>query len=272
MPLQLLIVGHLDRAEAKPLAKFLPRVLQPADVRRFAELQLALDALHGATWIPDLIVVIQSWPDEHSAEQIDQLNRLAPLARCVVCYGSWCESDGRTRQLWPLAVRVPLRSAMSRLLTEWQLLNGQSVRVMPMSGSREETYGVDHPALVPGAPVDVAVDSPDPEYRRYLCELLESVGHRIAPLDESRLDERSLIHVVDLDPWEESRRITVVNLKRRHPADRIVGLMNLPDPAASKELQDLGIAAVLPKLGSQQTILDAISPVGKSEKAFLELS
>lgn len=259
MPLQLLIVGQMDRAEARPLAEWLTQMLQPADVRQFPNLQRALDDLNGTPWIPDLVVIIQSWPDEHSADQIDQLSRLAPLARCVVCYGSWCESDGRTRNQWPLAVRVPLRSATSRLLNEWKLLHGEAVRAVPMSASREEAFGIDHPALVPSGPVRVIVRSPDPEYRHYLCELLVNVGHSIVSDTHHGLQTASLVQLIDLDPWDESRRGEVVTFRGDRPIDRMIGLTSFSSPTVTTELLGLGIAAVLPKLGTQQMILDSLA-------------
>lgn len=259
MPLQLLIVGQLNRAEARPLAEWLTQVLQPADVRRFPDLQPALDDLNGSTWIPDLVVIVQSWPDEHSTEQIDRLRQLAPLARCVACYGSWCESDGRSRNQWPLAVRVPLRLATSRLLNEWKLLHGETVRAVPMSASREEAYGIDHPALVASGPARVIVRSPDPEYRNYLCELLANIGHSIVSGTNDRLQTASLVQLVDLDPWDESRRRELMTFRDERPIDRFIGLMSFPSPNVTTELLGLGIAAVLPKLGTQQMILDSLA-------------
>ena len=267
MPLQLLIVGHTDRAEASPLADWMSHALQPANVARHASLGEALDQLAGGDWIPDLIVVVQSWPDEVTRQEIDRLSRFAPLARWVVCCGSWCESDGRTRDLWPLAVRVPLRSAMSRLQHEWRLLCGENVASLPMSASREETFAIDHPE--PGGGVaarslSVIVCSPDPEYRRYLHELLVQAGHTVdceVGAKRDRVDANSppRVFLLDVDPWSEQQRADVLELSDRFPNDRIVGLMSLPSPEATAELMELGVVDVLPKLGDQQRIVDTIA-------------
>jgi hypothetical protein len=285
MPLQLLIVGRTERAEALPLAEWMSRALQPADVRQYAELGGALEQLAAGSWIPDMVAVVQCWPDEMTRHEIDGLFRFAPLARCVVCYGSWCESDGRNRDLWPPAVRIPMRSAMSRLHHEWRLLCGETVAPLPMSASRDETFGIDHPELDGGlmpSPASVMINSPDPAYQRYLCELLARAGHSPinmahAPLHSGRAPLPDGVPIetptaanpapsallLDLDPWDEQRCEVVRRLRLRFPDTAIIGLMSLPTPEAMDEatLKEFGIVEVLPKLGHQQRILDAVARV-----------
>ena len=279
MPLQLLIVGQTDRAEALPLAEWMSHALQPANVERHAGLDAALEQLAAGDLIPDLIVVVQSWPDEVTRQEIDRLSRFAPLARWVVCCGAWCESDGRTRDLWPLAVRVPLRSAMSRLQHEWRLLCGENVAPLPMSASREETFAIDHPEPgggVAAGSLPVIVRSPDPEYRRYLQELLVRAGYVVeceVGTNEDRADAGSPLRIclLDLDPWNEQRQADVRELRNRFPNDRIVGLMSLPSPEATAELMELGVVDVLPKLGDQQRIIDTIAHGACSEAVGMVL-
>lgn len=258
MVLQLLIVGLTERPEALPLADWMAQHLRPAETKAFASLAEALLQLRSQAWNPDLVVIVQSWSDEHSRDEIDQLSRLAPLARWVVCYGSWCESDGRTRDLWPLAVRVPLRSAEARLAHEWRLLNGASVLPLPMSASREEAFGVDHAKLVGVERAAViAVSSADAEYQHYLTELLSGLGHTVVqPSDEFGSPD---VWLLDLDPWEQQQRSSVQQIRTRKPNAVMVGLMNLPAPELTRELLEIGMIEVLPKLGSQQHLLESIS-------------
>ncbi|MBC8114725.1 MAG: hypothetical protein H7062_10135, partial [Candidatus Saccharimonas sp.] len=176
--LSLLTIGQMNRAEAKPLTEWLANALQPADAKHFVDLSTALRDASLATSIPDLVVIVQSWPDEFSPSEIASLFVFAPLARVVVAYGAWCESDGRNRHLWPLAVRVPLRSAAARIEREWRLLHEErGLEPLPLSASREEAFAADHPPLAKtSSPQTVLVVSPDPAYRRYLNELLASGG------------------------------------------------------------------------------------------------
>jgi len=258
MLLQLLIVGHTERAEASPLAGWIAQHLRPAQTRFCSSMDEALAQWRAQEWNPDLVVIFQSWPDEYSPVEIDQLSRLAPLARWVVCHGSWCESDGRTRDLWPLAVRVPLRSAESRLTHEWQLLNGAPVASLPMSASREEAFGVDHEGLQNAErPVTVAVSSADPEYQRYLTEFLARLGHTVVDDADDVADPS--VWLIDLDPWDEQRRDSIRQIRAYFPGPSLIGLMNLSAPELTEELLEMGVAEVLPKLGSQQQILDAVA-------------
>ena len=256
MPLQILIVGQTDRTEALPLRDWMFQTWQTANVSQYATLRQALGELAAGSWIPDLIVVVQSWPDEQTSAEIDQLSRFAPLARSVVCYGSWCESDGRTRDLWPLAVRISLRSAASRLAREWRLLCGDDVSSFPMSASREESFAVDHPGLRRGkAPVSVVVKSPDPEYRRYLSEFLVSAGHNVLSKEGLKHGSQPCVVLFDVDPWDDRRRM---ELQDQCSGDVILGIISLPCPELTANLIELGMIEVLPKLGDQQRILNAI--------------
>lgn len=265
---QLMVTGDLARAEAAELQAWILRTIPQESRQHFHSLADGLRTLEKAIWIPDLVVFIQSWPDEYTRQEIDQLGRLAPLARWLVAYGSWCESDGRTRDIWPLAVRVPLRSAVTRLQREWQGLCEPSGFPLLMSASREETFAADHPLIEPQAPAShVAVCSPDGEYRRYLMELLHLNGQTAivseppsdSPLSDSiPRQERPPVILFDLDPWGEERRSALRDLQAAHPHARILGLMNLPCPEEVAHLHEIGVDMILPKLGDQQRILEQL--------------
>ena len=266
MPISLLTIGQTDRAESRPLAEWLAASLQPADTRHFRDLTAALEETSRTNWIPDLIVVVQSWPDEFSPSEIASLFAFAPLARVVVAYGAWCESDGRNRHLWPLAVRVSLSSAAARIEREWRLLNEQSgLEPLPLSASREEAFAADHPPLAKtSSPQSVLVVSPDPAYRRYLHELLASAGHTVCrydvpiPVDASIPLVTPTAILFDGDPWDKAVATRLRSFQRQHPATNIITLMNQPhaNQEATDFISDTG--TVLPKLGDQSSILNAI--------------
>jgi hypothetical protein len=252
MPLQILIIGDQHRAEALPLTEWMSATFQSANVLYESDITLALRKLQETHLIPDLVVVIESHPDEYSSPQIDQLTILAPLARWVVCYGDWSESAGRTRDIWPMAVRIPMRSAQQRLQQEWNLLCGKFVSPLPMSGSREEVFGADYqwrPQQTQRA--TVLVDSPDPEYWRYLFEFLTDCGHAVVAAE----DESPDVILFDLDPWGDMRQQVLALLQDQYPGVPVIGLMSLPLPSLVDELE----IQLVPKLGNQQAILDAMA-------------
>ncbi|HEY4262758.1 MAG TPA: hypothetical protein VGM98_21545 [Schlesneria sp.] len=252
MSLQILIIGQTNRDEAQSLIEWIPATLHGAQFTKHLGMERAVVELAQARQIPDLIVVIQSHLDEYCQRDIDELGRLAPLARWVVCSGSWCESEGRTRQLWPLAVRVPLRSATLRLFDEWRMLCGENVKQLPLSGSREEAFDADHgPLRQSMIAISVLVDSPDAEYTRYLRELLVESGHAVLADGASGVPSPQVI-LCDLDPWGPVRQQRVEHLQVQHPHAQVVGLMSRP------EVEVIDEYPVIPKLGSQQQILDAV--------------
>jgi hypothetical protein len=89
--------------------------------------------------------------------------------------------------------------------------------------------------------------------------LLANIGHSIVSGTNDRLQTASLVQLVDLDPWDESRRRELMTFRDERPIDRFIGLMSFPSPNVTTELLGLGIAAVLPKLGTQQMILDSLA-------------
>jgi hypothetical protein len=248
MSLQILIIGQTNRAEVQSLMEWIPATLHGARLTQHLGMEQAVCDITQTQQIADLIVVIQSHLDEYCQRDLDELGRLAPLARWVVCSGAWCESEGRTRNLWPLAVRVPLRSAPLRLLDEWRMLCGENVKPLPLSGSREEAFDADHgPLRKATVSISVLVDSPDAEYARYLRELLVESGHEVAASDPS-----PQVILCDLDPWGPARQQSAEHLQLRYPHAQLVGLMSRPEVEVVDEYP------VIPKLGSQQQILDAI--------------
>ena len=261
MPVNLLIVGQTDRAETSPFSERLRASLQPAASREFRDLATSLHQLESESWIPDLVVVIQSWPDEFSRRDVERLVTFAPLARIVVCYGAWCESDGRNQGVWPVAVRISLHSAATRLEREWRLLHNQpGVEPLALSASRDEVFAVDHPALLHSAiSRRVMVVSPDPAYRQYLEELVSDAGH-VVETDSGEAAKSQIPPVVlfDADPWNEDRHVELCRLRNEGPLRRIIALQNLPQTDVETKLLVAGVAEVLPKLGDQQRLLRAV--------------
>lgn len=97
-------------------------------------------------WFPDFVVVCQHWPDEFTERDVRRLMGLYPLARVSCCYGPWCQSDGRSRDIWPFAVRVPVCSAAGRIGRELEVLAGLR-RPLPLTASRDEVFLFDTPVL-----------------------------------------------------------------------------------------------------------------------------
>ena len=239
----ILVVGRTDRDEFQPLLGWLTdRVCRGHRCVMAGDLS-TVRAQFSHDEFPDLIVVLQSFPDEFTQQDVQNLFAFAPLARVVVSYGAWCESDGRNHAIWPLSVRIPVWSAESRILREWQLIQTPGEQVpLPWSASREEIFAADHPWLTLGGdPQKVLLDSPDPSFRQYLVERLTANGHQV-------VQDQPTVTMFDADPWGTARAAALSELRLKHPQAEIVALANLVQPPLIADLSRYGVRKVLPKL------------------------
>ncbi len=98
-----------------------------------------LSPVHVTDLPAGLIVACQTWSDEYTAGDVAAILSAAPLARVLCAYGRWCDSDGRTRDIWPLAVRVPVSEFEARLQRELRVLQGTAAP-LPLTASRAEIF------------------------------------------------------------------------------------------------------------------------------------
>jgi hypothetical protein len=146
--LALLVVGNVFSREMSCVER---RVEESArhggDVRIASSVSDAIAKCVADAWHADLIIVCQLLPDEYSPVDLRALLRTFPLARLVCCYGPWCASDGRTRDVWPLAVRVPAEFGARRIDLELQVLSGDRWP-LPLTASRDEIFAFDPDAEI----------------------------------------------------------------------------------------------------------------------------
>lgn len=109
------------------------------DARFAASLPTTGEASAADDWFPDLVLVCQHWPDEFTERDMLRILALYPLARLTCCYGPWCQSDGRSRDIWPLAARVPVQAAAERIARELEVVAGTR-RPLPLTASRDEVF------------------------------------------------------------------------------------------------------------------------------------
>jgi hypothetical protein len=212
-----------------------------------------LAALVGAEgWHPDLIVVLQSWPDQFSENDVHKLLALCPLARIVCCFGPWCDSDGRTRSIWPLAVRIPIAAARGRLIRELALLDNDNdpAAPLPLTASRAEIFDNDSRAPADKSPENVrataaAVISPDRPFRRMLEAAARDWGYRV---HESSQGDAPAVIFFDADPWDVQRMIILRTIREAHPQAKLVACAGFPRPDLGTALRENGADDVWFKL------------------------
>jgi hypothetical protein len=142
-PLIVLAVGDLSTQELQPVRALVDILAERgSDVHYAADLSPKRLSDGCGDWFANLVLVCQHWPDEFSEPDVRRLLTRHPLARIVCCYSPWCESDGRTRTTWPLAVRVPIRCAVERIDRELEVL-GDKRAPLPLTASRDEIFRFD---------------------------------------------------------------------------------------------------------------------------------
>ena len=219
---------------------------------------------------PELVVICQTWSDQFSAEEIQGLIAWLPFARFIGCYGPWCDSDGRTRELWPLAVRIPAAQAVSVVaesLRELQSpapsrsaspgMKGTSLAVrsvrLPLTASRAEIFAAryGHPTAASLQSLAVAVNSPDRAWREMIEKHVRGCHGQILPGDleaVATLPRQPDWLVWDADPQEPSRSRELDQWRLAFPRLRVLACVGFPREDLTQSLRQSGVDVVWPKL------------------------
>lgn len=234
--------------------------IRPAEHKNVLQLSSLVRILETGHATFDLIVVYQNRPDEFLRSEVDRLFSAAVLTRIVCVYSSWCESDGRTRDVWPFAVRVPIDRAEKRLQQEVSVLLGER-EPLPATASRDESFqfdfGINSQTSYANDDRHVFVITPDRRYGETLTALLHRNFPRVtwfAELDELRkssswYDSPSLV-LFDIDPWSETHHKHLTALKESVTDCVLFAIANYPRNQDRKSLAEFGFSGVLPKLAS----------------------
>jgi hypothetical protein len=147
-----LVVGDLFSPDMRSVERRVEELARDnCDVRVVPNVAEALAKSAADSCQPDLVIVCQHWPEEYTVADVRQILGAFPLGRLICCYGPWCASDGRTRDVWPLSVRVPADSSPARIDLELEVLT--DVRwPLPLTASRDEIVLFDPGSRIPETP------------------------------------------------------------------------------------------------------------------------
>ncbi len=149
----ILVIGEIDRTEFSRVRDWLHQIVPAATVQISEGFEgrrgIHDEWLENPLFDPDLVIICQSWPDEFPAAEVTSAFGRWPLALWVCCYGAWCASDGRTRSIWPISVRVSVSEAEPRLSHVWRVLTEQRGEPLPLTASRDEAFEFDHCLTTP---------------------------------------------------------------------------------------------------------------------------
>lgn len=251
--ISVLLLGDARDLEMAPIASRV-RASAGNDSRVVADVESAFELVGSTGWHPDLIVILQTWSDQFSATDVLKLLSLTPLARVVCAAGAWCDSDGRTRSSWPIAVRIRAVDALARIERELALLRqttgeakepGPSAIVLPLTASRAEVFHADMnheaPASIDGS--QIIVRSPD-------CAWLGMIeaAFGIGPTSSRGRTKPPKAVLVDVDPWGEPAQSLMRAAKTISPGARVIACSGAAASDFGEELKAAGADAVWFKL------------------------
>jgi hypothetical protein len=256
-------------------------LIGPSDEPLFAEIVASVHAAGDVSHIdtaaslveldrtqaPDVVLVLQQWPDEYPRQHVLAMIDAYPLARLLVCYGPWCDSDGRTRDHWPHVVRVPLAIAARRFVQELENLR-RGARRLPLTADRTEAYPsvADIRSLRSTKPLSIGIVSPDRALIDHLSDVLRAAGHWPHTAGHwphtAGTDPPDLL-LWDADPWDAPSRVELARLLARHPEVPCIGLCGFPRRELTLELQRAVIVAILPKVVENGTLVACLEQTAR---------
>lgn len=220
-----------------------------------------LAELYRQDEFPDLTIFVQTWSDEFPFRDVLSLPGFGPLSRVLCCYGPWCVSDGRSRQDWPLSLRIPLEHFGAALRLEMQQLTAadQSGAPLPWTAGRDEIFGTRQRPISAGSASGprcvIRVISPDRKLAELWVELVRKAGFPVAAEGSAGGGQ---VVLWDADPFDHAMRQRWSEFRRRFPASQMVALSGFVTADFVRELQDLGATTVIPKLLPLASLVDEI--------------
>lgn len=261
-----LVIGDPRLGHFESIVRLVRRSVGDQAVRIAADFSQLENVTAQADGEPRLIVILQTWPDQFSMTEANALIAKFPLARIVCCCGPWCDSDGRTRSIWPLAVRVspatfaprfehelriaekaPLKPLLPAASPKLATRIGKPDQPLPLTASRSEIFEFDFdgPPTRFSSTITAAVLSPDRAWRVMLSTALANCGAQMLP--EAAADRASVV-LFDADPWNARRASQLAIFRQAHPNTLLVACSGFPRPDLDAAMRESGADHVWFKL------------------------
>ncbi|QDT51005.1 hypothetical protein Pan258_50880 [Symmachiella dynata] len=253
----LLLVGNAEHAEMHCVAETVAILVPTKQLFRaeaIADIEPVL-ATSGA--FPDLVIVCQTWPDEFTRGEISHLFEMFPLATVLCCFGSWCESDGRNRDLWPPATRTAAAESAGLIRRVWE--DAAAGRPpLPATAAIEEVFERQHAGAIGHLGRDktgsVHVSSADPAIRAWLNDALVAANFQTAAADAPWQAA-----IWDAPVWDERAAQQLKRFHDAHPDKGILVLIGSMRPHQAQQAQACGGDCVLPKTAPIDTIMESLA-------------
>lgn len=256
------VIGASGRV-FQPIDRFLQSQSSNLQLHRFPTIGAVLQSLAAGQAAFDLCLILQSWSEQYSRRDADQLIGLTLRSRLLCSYGPWCEADGRTQSIWPEAVRIPAWLTVPVLQTELHRCR-YSLPGLPVTAARDEAFshrlGAEVSQTVAGSdPTKTAVIiSDDRVFAETLQQILEQFGRKTVVLRPHRAAEPAQhlpgpaaeieLVVFDVEPWDLISQQLLNLAAQNYPDAMYLAVDSLPDSVRLPEEILSRFAAFLPRL------------------------
>jgi hypothetical protein len=268
---RIVLVGEPTTPDFDAVADELLTTVPDATFRVVRDLPQFVSELENED-VPDLIIFVQTWPDEFRFSDLLALPWIGPLTQVLCVYGPWCVSDGRSRHDWPLALRVPLEHLGAEILSGYSRNLGRlegpenpgpgkvgPPPSIPWTAGRDEVFAARYasddksPAgQAKGRLISrrVRIETFDLPQRQFWSELLTRAGYQ---LHDRTADVSCDLILWDADPAGGRRTnadlLEAWSLLKGHSMTaKIVVMTGFLVPEMLARWQALGAAAVICKL------------------------
>ncbi|NLS98132.1 MAG: hypothetical protein GXX96_38875 [Planctomycetaceae bacterium] len=241
----LLCVGSIDRAEFREV---LPTLEPQGTVLTAPTIRTAVRRLAQASLTPDVVVVVQSYPGEFADAQVDQLRRVAPLARFVTLLGTWCEGEMRSGAPLSGTIRVYWHQWVPQAYRELNRLiaGGESPWSLPPTACEEERCLAiaARPGHRGGGLVEIVTEQYDVfDWLATACLKREYTPRWRRAQDDSRSDSPvAVLFDAAGEIEKEASKLRRLSVDRRVP---VIVLADFPRIADCDRLMSAGANAVL---------------------------
>ncbi|MFN9372154.1 MAG: hypothetical protein ACK6D3_09765 [Planctomycetaceae bacterium] len=229
---------------------------------------------------PELVVICQTWSDQFTAEEIQGLIAWLPFARLICCHGPWCDSDGRTRDLWPLAVRISAAESVAVVadaMRELRSVGGQQSASpgagygsamggsgrLPLTASRAEIYAARfaHPDVGSLQSQRIVVNSPDRAWREMIETFVRSHRGEVLTAEPNTghfFSRQPHWLIWDADPAGPARLRELDQWREACPRLQVLACVGFPRHDLTQSLRQQGMDAVWPKLAPLTELVELL--------------
>ena len=247
---QITLIGDTAVAEFSPLIRWIRKQFPSVVNKTFVDIP-TWERRREVQEQDQMTIVLQTRSDQFAPSDVDRLIGETLFSTVLCCFGSWCEGDGRSRDIWPHSTRVPLRYARQLIAAEVHRITSDRA-ALPLTAARDEVFLHRHSA--PAAPQTnrkgtAVVISADRVYRSVFADAMQSSGWKVTTSglgpDRLHLIRTTQLLVHDLDPQSEAVNASLSASRTRFPNAKFVGIAHMPQQLKIRLSADLRI---VPKL------------------------